>query len=78
LLDPNTEGGISDARRDIYKVVLCMIPPRIFQTDGKISLTVYQHVPIVKPSGSVQNAAREDKQFYGISGLQFLSSNLSS
>lgn len=78
LLGPITEGGISEARRDIYKVVLCMIPPRTFQTDGKISQTVYQHVPIVKPAGSDQNAAREDKQFYGISGLQFLSSNLNS
>lgn len=78
LLSPITEGGISEARRDVYKVVLCVIPPRTFQTDSKISRTVYQHVPIVKPAGSDQNAAREAKQFHGMSGLKFLSSNFNS
>lgn len=78
LLSPVTEGGISEARRDVYKVVLCVIPPRTSQTDSKISRTVYQHVLIVKPGGSDQNAAREAKQFHGMSGLKFFSSNFNS
>lgn len=37
-------------------------PPRMSQTPIKISWRVYQHLAIVKPAGSDQNPAREDKK----------------